>query len=137
EIFRIADRVVVMRDGNKVGEKPVSETTPDELVSLIVGSTTLELFQKAELTSGKVRVEIRDLETPSAGPVSFNVRQGELLGLVGLRGAGQEEIGRALFGAAPHRGSVKIDGAAPALASPRAALASGIGLVARDRTEES
>jgi ribose transport system ATP-binding protein len=137
EIFRIADRVVVMRDGLKVGEKPVSETTPDELVSLIVGSTTLELFQKAELVSGKVRVEIRDLETPSAGPVSFNVRQGELLGLVGLRGAGQEEIGRALFGAAPHRGSVKIDGAAPDLASPRSALASGIGLVARDRTEES
>ncbi|WP_018183806.1 sugar ABC transporter ATP-binding protein [Kaistia granuli] len=137
EIFRIADRVVVMRDGLKVGEKPVSETTPDELVSLIVGSTTLELFQKAELASGKVRVEIRDLETPSAGPVSFNVRQGELLGLVGLRGAGQEEIGRALFGAAPHRGSVRIDGAAPDLASPRSALASGIGLVARDRTEES
>jgi ribose transport system ATP-binding protein len=137
EIFRIADRVVVMRDGLKVGEKPVSETTPDELVSLIVGSTTLELFQKAELTSGKVRVAIRDLETPSAGPVSFDIRQGELLGLVGLRGAGQEEIGRALFGAAPHRGTIEIDGQAPDLSSPRAALNSGIGLVARDRTEES
>ena len=137
EIFRIADRVVVMRDGLKVGEKPVAETTPDELVSLIVGSTTLELFKKAELTSGKVRVAVKDLETPSAGPVSFNIRQGELLGLVGLRGAGQEEIGRALFGAAQHRGSILIDGQAPDLASPRAALNSGIGLVARDRTEES
>jgi len=137
EIFRIADRVVVMRDGLKVGEKPVAETTPDELVSLIVGSTTLELFKKAELGSGKVRVAVKDLETPSAGPVSFFVRQGELLGLVGLRGAGQEEIGRALFGAAPHRGSVLIDGEAPDLTSPRAALNSGIGLVARDRTEES
>jgi len=137
EIFRIADRVVVMRDGLKVGEKPVSETTPDELVSLIVGSTTLELFKKGELGSGKVRVAIRDLETPSAGPVSFDIRQGELLGLVGLRGAGQEEIGRALFGAAPHRGTIEIDGQAPDLSSPRAALQSGIGLVARDRTEES
>ncbi|MFI5411796.1 sugar ABC transporter ATP-binding protein [Kaistia sp. UC242_56] len=137
EIFRIADRVVVMRDGLKVGEKPVSETTPDELVSLIVGSTTLELFKKGELGSGKVRVVIRDLETPSAGPVSFDIRQGELLGLVGLRGAGQEEIGRALFGAAPHRGTIEIDGQAPDLSSPRAALQSGIGLVARDRTEES
>ncbi|WP_336801950.1 sugar ABC transporter ATP-binding protein [Kaistia sp. MMO-174] len=137
EIFRIADRVVVMRDGLKVGEKPVSETTPDELISLIVGSTTLELFKKGELGSGAVRVAVRDLETPSAGPVSFDIRQGELLGLVGLRGAGQEEIGRALFGAAQHRGSILIDGEAPDLASPRAALRSGIGLVARDRTEES
>jgi ribose transport system ATP-binding protein len=137
EIFRIADRVVVMRDGNKVGEKPVSETTPDELVSLIVGSTTLELFKKAELGSGKVRVAVKNLETSAAGPVTFNIRQGELLGLVGLRGAGQEEIGRALFGALPHRGSVLIDGAAPDLSSPRAALGSGIGLMARDRTEES
>jgi len=137
EIFRIADRVVVMRDGLKVGEKPVSETTPDELVSLIVGSTTLELFKKGELGSGKVRVAVRELETPSAGPVSFDIRQGELLGLVGLRGAGQEEIGRALFGAAQHRGTILIDGQAPDLSSPRAALNSGIGLVARDRTEES
>ncbi|BCP54735.1 sugar ABC transporter ATP-binding protein [Kaistia sp. 32K] len=137
EIFRIADRVVVMRDGLKVGEKPVSETTPDELVSLIVGSTTLELFKKGELGSGEIRVAVQDLETPSAGPVSFDIRQGELLGLVGLRGAGQEEIGRALFGAAQHRGSIRIDGEAPDLSSPRAALNSGIGLVARDRTEES
>ncbi|MCX5577942.1 sugar ABC transporter ATP-binding protein [Kaistia terrae] len=137
EIFRIADRVVVMRDGLKVGEKPVAQTTPDELVSLIVGSTTLELFTKGELGSGKVRVAVKGLETPSAGPVTFNVRQGELLGLVGLRGAGQEEIGRALFGAAPHRGSIQIDGEAPDLSSPRAALNAGVGLVARDRTEES
>jgi ribose transport system ATP-binding protein len=137
EIFRIADRVVVMRDGLKVGEKPVAQTTPDELVSLIVGSTTLELFTKGELGSGKVRVAVKGLETPSAGPVSFDVRQGELLGLVGLRGAGQEEIGRALFGAAPHRGSILIDGEAPDLSSPRAALDAGVGLVARDRTEES
>jgi ribose transport system ATP-binding protein len=137
EIFRIADRVVVMRDGLKVGEKPVAQTTPDELVSLIVGSTTLELFAKGELGSGKVRVAVKGLETPSAGPVTFNVRQGELLGLVGLRGAGQEEIGRALFGAAPHRGSILIDGEAPDLSSPRAALNAGVGLVARDRTEES
>lgn len=137
EIFRIADRVVVMRDGLKVGEKPVAQTTPDELVSLIVGSTTLELFTKGELGTGKIRVAVKGLETPSAGPVSFDVRQGELLGLVGLRGAGQEEIGRALFGAAPHRGSIRIDGEAPDLSSPRAALNAGVGLVARDRTEES
>ncbi|QEN85722.1 sugar ABC transporter ATP-binding protein [Labrys sp. KNU-23] len=137
EIFRIADRVVVMRDGLKVGEKPVAETTPDELVSMIVGRSTLELFRKAEFHSGQARVVLRDVVTPAAGPVSFEVRQGELLGLVGLRGAGQEDIGRSLFGAVPHRGSITIDGQAPDLSSPRAALKAGVGLVARDRMEES
>jgi ribose transport system ATP-binding protein len=137
EIFRIADRVVVMRDGLVVGEKAVCDTTPDELVSLIVGRSTLDLFRKAELRPGPVRVAVEDLMTPSAGPIAFEVRQGELLGLVGLRGAGQEETGRALFGAVAHRGTVRLDGAPPDLSSPRAALLSGIGLVARDRGEES
>lgn len=137
EIFRIADRVVVMRDGLKVGEKPVAETTPDELVSLIVGRSTLELFNKAALHSGGVRASLRAVTTPQAGPVDIDIREGELLGLVGLRGAGQEDIGRALFGAVPHRGTILLDGRAPDLSSPRAALRAGVGLVARDRTEES
>ena len=137
EIFRIADRVVVMRDGLKVGEKPVSETTPDELVSLIVGRSTLELFRKAEYQPGPARVALRDVVTPAAGPVTFEGRQGELLGLVGLRGAGQEEIGRALYGSAPHRGEITLDGEVPDLSSPRSALKAGIGLIARDRMEES
>ncbi|HTI03533.1 MAG TPA: ATP-binding cassette domain-containing protein, partial [Acidisoma sp.] len=63
--------------------------------------------------------------------------EGELLGLVGLRGAGQEEVGRALFGTLPHRGTVLLDGSQPDLSSTRAALAAGIGLMARDRAEES
>jgi ribose transport system ATP-binding protein len=137
EIFRVADRVVVVRDGLKVGEKPVSETTPDELVGLIVGRATLEVFRKAEYRPGPVRLALREVVTPSAGPVSFDVRQGELLGLVGLRGAGQEEIGRALFGTVPHRGAITLDGQTPDLSSPRAALLAGIGLVARDRMDES
>ncbi len=137
EVFRIADRVAVMRDGAKVGEKAVAETTPAELVSLIVGRSNLELFRKAEPKPGPVRASVSGLVTPGAGPVSFAVRGGELLGLVGLRGAGQEEVGRALFGAVPHRGQVLLDGAAPDLSSPIAALRSGIGLMARDRAEES
>ena len=122
EIFRIADRVVVMRDGRLVGEKPVNETSPDELVSLIVGRSTFELFHKADGAPGPARVVVRGLATPGAGPVDFDIREGELFGLVGLRGAGQEEIGRALFGAVPHTGSVLIDGEQPDLSSPRAAV---------------
>ena len=137
EIFRIADRVVVLRDGLLTGEKAIAETTPDELVTMIVGREGMNIFRKAARQDGPVRVEVRGLTTANAGPVTFDIYQGELLGLVGLRGAGQEEIGRALFGALPHKGSVRVDGETPDLTSPRTALESGIGLVARDRTEES
>jgi len=137
EIFRIADRVVVMRDGTLVGDRKVADTSADELVSLIIGRSQLDAFRKAGTSAGRVRAEVRDLRTPRVGPVSFDIREGELLGLVGLRGAGQEEVGRALFGAVPHAGTVTLDGKAPDLSSPRSALAAGIGLVARDRAEES
>jgi ribose transport system ATP-binding protein len=137
EIFRIADRVVVMRDGRLVGEKPVRETNPDELIGLIVGRSTFELFHKSQSAPGPARVVVRGLKTPGAGPVDFDIREGELIGLVGLRGAGQEEIGRALFGAIPRDGSILIDGEAPDLSSPRAAVRAGVGLLARDRAEES
>ena len=137
EIFRIADRVVVMRDGTVVGDRKVAETSADELVSLIIGRSQLDAFRKAGTSAGRIRAEIRDLRTSRVGPVSFDVRESELLGLVGLRGAGQEEVGRALFGAVPHAGTITLDGKAPDLSSPRSALAAGIGLVARDRTEES
>lgn len=137
EIFEIADRVVVLRNGRLVGESAVKETTPDELVHLIVGRPLDDVFEKAPLHAGRTRVAVKGLLTAKAGPVDFEVREGELLGLVGLRGAGQEDIGRALFGAVAHQGEIRIDGAPPDLASPRAAMRSGIGLIARDRTEES
>ena len=137
EIFRIADRVVVMRDGCLVGQKPVRDTNPDELIGLIVGRSTFELFHKSECAPGPARLVVRGLKTPGAGPVDFDIREGELLGLVGLRGAGHEEIGRALFGALAHDGSVLIDGEAPDLSSPRAAVRASVGLLARDRAEES
>jgi ribose transport system ATP-binding protein len=137
EIFRIADSVVVMRDGSLIGEKPVAETTPEELISWIVGPGKLSLFEKAPLKPGKTRLSVRNMTTMQAGPVTFELHEGELLGLVGLRGAGQEEVGRALFGTLPYRGEVLLDGKQPDLSSTRAALKAGIGLMARDRAEES
>lgn len=137
EIFRIADRVAVLRDGRLVGEQPVAETTPDQLVEMIVGRPAAQLFRKAEAKVGDVVLSVRDLVAAGAGPVSFDLRRGELLGLVGLRGAGQENIGRALFGAEPFSGSITLAGKVPDLSSPLGAMNSGIGLIARDRTEES
>ena len=137
EIFRIADRVAVLRDGHLVGETAVKDTNSDELIRMIIGEKAGQLFAKAHSAPGETLVSVRDLACRGAGPVSFELKQGELLGLVGLRGAGQELIGRALFGAEAASGDVTIRGARPDLASPETAIASGIGLIARDRTEES
>ena len=137
EIFRLADRVAVLRDGKLVGATAVKDTTPTELVNMIVGREVKDLYIRAKRKDGKETLSVKDLTTFGAGPVTFAARDGEVLGLVGLRGAGQEAIGRALFGAQESSGVVTLDGRQLVLTSPIAALEQGIGLVARDRTEES
>ena len=137
EIFKLADRVAVLRDGQLVGERNVKDTTPTELVNLIVGREVKDLYVRANRTEGRETLKVKNFDTFGAGPVEFSAREGEVLGLVGLRGAGQEAIGRALFGAQASTGSATLLGAALNLASPQVALEQGIGLIARDRTEES
>jgi ribose transport system ATP-binding protein len=137
EVFRIADRVAVLRDGRLVGATHVKDTTPSALVNMIVGREVKDLYVRGARKQGTETLVISDLTTFGAGPVSFSARQGEVLGLVGLRGAGQEAVGRALFGAQDSQGRVTLDGQTLHLTSPQIALAQGIGLVARDRTEES
>jgi ribose transport system ATP-binding protein len=137
EIFRIADRVAVLRDGRLVGAKAVADTTPEALVNMIVGREVKDLYVRAVLKRGNETLRVSNLKTFGAGPASFSAHEGEVLGLVGLRGAGQEAIGRALFGAQESVGAVHLDGRLLDLSSPQIALSQGIGLVARDRTEES
>lgn len=138
EIFRVADRAVVLRDGALAGEGSIGDLTPADLIAQIVGTGALRLYEKLPAPGeAKARVTVRGLRVGAVGPIDFDIREGEILGLVGLRGAGQEAVGRALFGATAHQGTVRIDGIAPDLTDMRAALGSGIGLVARDRAEES
>ena len=136
EIFRIADRVAVLRDGEMVGLRAIEHTTPEELVFMIVGRKTRQVV-KPDAARGAPLLNVRDMTVERAGPVNFTLYKNEIVGLVGLRGAGHEEVSRALFGAEPFTGQVTLDGFAPNLASPEKALQSGVGLVARDRTEES
>lgn len=137
EIFRIADRVAVLRDGKLVGAKPVKDTNPSELVSMIVGREVKDLYVRVKLNRGRETLRVKDLSADAAGPVTFSAFEGEVLGLVGLRGAGQEAFARALFGALPSAGAVMLNGKPLDMSSPQAALEQGVGLIARDRTEES
>ena len=132
EVFEIADRIAVLRDGALVGERRVADTTPEELVSLIVGKA-LDKFEAAPRPrSEKTRLAVAGLTVAGAGPVDFAVAQSEIVGLVGLRGAGQERIGRALFGALPAFGERSCSTApTPALGSPAAAMQRG------DRTDRA
>ena len=136
EVFEIADRVVVLRDGRTVGVRDVAHTTPEELVDLIVGRKPRR-HVRPDLRDEAPVLAVRNLRSAHAGPVSLDIRRGEVLGLVGLRGAGQEDIGRCLFGTEPFEGGMTLDGAPHAPASPGEAMRAGIGLIPRDRVVES
>ena len=136
EIFQIADRVAVLRDGAMVGVRSIAHTTPEELVQKIVGRKTRETV-KATDAIGAAVLSLRDFQVSGMQTLALDLQKNEVLGLVGLRGAGHEAISRALFGLVPFEGKVTLDGATPDLSTPQKALHAGVGLVAKDRTEES
>ena len=139
EVFRVADRVTVLRDGRRVLSAPVAETTPAALVRSIIGRSLDEVFQAAPRARGETVLAVSDLVTDGAGPASLTLHAGEVLGLVGLRGAGHHALGRAIFGAAPL--ARRADGAggqaATGPALPADAVARGFGFVSSRRGEES
>lgn len=136
EIFQIADRVAVLRDGKMVGMRDIAHTNAEDLVSLIVGRKTREIA-RPEAQEGSEVLSVTGLNTRNVSDVSFKVKRGELVGLVGLRGAGHEDVGRALYGLAKFDGTILLDGSTPDLSNARTAMKSGIGFVARDRVVES
>ncbi len=138
EVFRAADSVTVLRDGRVRSSRPVSNTTPQELVEDIVGRRIEELFPEAAHEIGDVVLAVEDLRSKSVGPVNFTVSAGEILGLVGLRAAGHDVVGRIVAGALPSRsGAIRLDGKALSLHDPHDAIAEGIGFISSKRTEES
>ena len=137
EVFEIADRMVILRDGRVVCERPVKAITPEECILRIVGREPSQVFRRPAQHTGDARLRFEDVTTDCAGPLNCGMRAGEVVGLVGLRGAGQESIARALFGLAPVSGRIVIDGRAITPSSPRQAIALGINLVCADRMAES
>jgi ribose transport system ATP-binding protein len=138
EVFEIADRMVILRDGRVVGERAVAQTTADEVILLIVGREPSQVFRRPSRREGGARLLFERVSVDGTGPLDCAMHAGEIVGLVGLRGAGQESVGRALFGLAGLSGGrIMLDGAAVAPASPRQAIRLGIDLVCADRTAES
>ncbi len=137
EIFQIADRVTVLRDGRLVETKLVSETDRDDTIRMMVGRELKEKIPKVPADQGDVALEVRDLRLStlnSQHPTSFAVRKGEILGLAGLVGAGRSEVARAVFGAdAILGGRIALDGKEVRIRSPKDAIRLGIGLVTEDR----
>ena len=137
EVFEIADRMVVLRDGRVAGERVVRATTPDETILLIVGREPSQIFRRPAERQGAPRLELDSLVIDAVGPVDCRLHAGEIVGFVGLRGAGQEAIGRALFGVVPTTGGrIVLDGRAISARDPREAMAFGLNLVCADRVGE-
>ena len=138
EVFRIADRVTVLRDGRRTRTTSTSETTPDDLVRVIVGRSMSDAFVRPAPASPRMTLSVDEVVAEGVGPLSFSVAAGETLGLVGLRGAGHHAIGRAIFGQMKRSsGRLSLDGAVIEPESPAHAMALGIGFVSSRRAEES
>ena len=136
EIFRIADRITVLRDGENAGTRPAGETNAAEIIRMMVGRQ-LNLSARADRTPGEVLLRVQGLTTHKLQNVSFEVRRGEVLGIAGLVGSGRSELGAALFGIDRLRaGSIQLRGESIVPGSPRAAMRAGIGLLPEDRKRE-
>jgi rhamnose transport system ATP-binding protein len=135
EIFAIADRVTVLRDGAFVGARQVADTNPAELVQMMVGRRIDNLFPKTETAIGAPVLEARDLvRRPLTKGVSLTVRAGEIVGLAGLVGSGRSELAQTLFGITPaESGEIRLNGEIVRIDSPETARAKGIAYVPEDR----
>ncbi|MEU4374308.1 sugar ABC transporter ATP-binding protein [Pseudonocardia alni] len=138
EVFALADRVSVSRDGATVVSGPAHEFTPESAVGHMVGRSVETVFPKADVELGPVRLEVRGLGRRGAyTDVSFTARRGEILGLAGLVGAGRTEIAHGLFGLEPaDTGEILLDGIPVDIATPQQAMRHGIAYVPEDRQSE-
>ena len=138
EIFRLSDRWVCLRDGEKVGEGRTSDVTEPDLVRLMVGRPIDQVFPKRDIPIGKTVLEVKGLTNATEfADISFSLRKGEILGLYGLVGAGRSEAMQCVFGMSqPTRGSVTMEGVTLTIREPIDAIHAGISYVPEDRQDQ-
>ncbi|MEL7658238.1 MAG: sugar ABC transporter ATP-binding protein, partial [Bacillota bacterium] len=139
EIFEIADRVSIMRDGKMVCSLDVAATNQDEVIKYMVGREIESMFAKENGDIGDVILEVENLSTRDLlKDISFNVRKGEILGFAGLVGAGRSEVMRAVFGVdKKETGTIRINGKVVSIRSTVDALKNSIGFLPEDRKEQA
>lgn len=135
ELFELADRVTVLRDGSYVDTRLMKDLTRDDLIRMMVGRTINNLFPKQDVRAGDVILSVENLTRPgSFHDVSFELRRGEILGLAGLVGAGRTNVARAIFGVEPATGGrIQVEGREVAITSPQQAIKLGLAYVPEDR----
>ena len=138
EVMEVAARVTVLRDGRFVGSEPIAELTAGGIVNMMVGRDVTELFPKRKVAVGDVVLQITGFARSGVfRDVSFEVREGEILGLAGRVGAGRTEVARSIFGLDPHdAGEIRIDGQRVRIRSPRDAVKAHMGYVPEDRKRD-
>jgi ABC-type sugar transport system ATPase subunit len=138
EVFRLCDRVSVLRDGRYVGTLTRSQATQDGIVQMMIGRPVAEYFARHVGEAGREVLRVEGLSSPGRFEgVSLSVRAGEIVGLAGLVGAGRSEVARALFGLdRAAKGSVRVDGRPLRLRSVREAMRAGLALVPEDRKRQ-
>lgn len=135
EIQEVADRVVVLRDGDLVMDQPIRFASPDDIVTAMIGRELEQLFPAVSPCGDEVVLEVEELQVTGASqPVSLSVRAGEILGLAGLVGAGRTELLEGIFGIRETTaGTVKVDGQSLPLNTCKAAIKAGTAFVPEDR----
>ena len=135
EVFRLADRISVLRDGRLVGTAPAAELNPAKLITMMVGRELADVFPVRHSPSDEILLEVSGLtREPAYRDISFKVRRGEVVALAGLMGAGRTEVVSAIYGLQPaSEGQIYLKGKPISIRNPQEALAAGIGMVTEDR----
>ncbi len=141
EIYRIADRITVLRDGSRVLTESLKKVSPEQIVEAIVGrKSAAHLVHKsrADKISSKIALDVKNLSSgPKLQNVSLQLRRGEILGLAGLMGSGRTELVNTLFGILkPTSGTISINGKLVDISSPKRAIDNRIALVPEDRRSQ-
>ncbi len=137
EVFELADRVTVLRDGHYVGTHGVKDVSRDELIRMMVGRTLDDLFPKMEVEQGEVILRVEGLTRVGMfEDVSFELHRGEILGMAGLVGAMRTDVAKAIFGVEPaESGTIHVDGQEAKIENPNDAMSLGIAYVPEDRQQ--
>ncbi|WP_042201551.1 sugar ABC transporter ATP-binding protein [Paenibacillus camerounensis] len=134
EIFEIADKVTVLRDGRRIDTRPIGEVTEQSLIQMMVGKEVQQLYPEREQPHGQeVVLKVNGLSLDASHNISFELRKGEIVGLFGIPGSGSHTVAERLFGLKRGNGGVEINGRAVKITSPGDAKAHRLAYVPPDR----